>query len=309
MKIKITYLFAITILMLSCEKEADNKVSVTSLEIDNITYHSVLFRGEISNLGSGISDHGVIYNLVANPDDEIEQSLGEFSNAGRFIAMVDNLIAGCEYSIKAYIVENDQYFYGEALHFTTEIGVPIIEQYSDPRVECKSAILTASIIDQGSSIIEAGFYLSTEANFELQNAQKFISENHGSLSVLVEPLLENTSYYYKAFASNNEGITYSDEVSFSTYECPYIEITLTEDDYNLYTETSKYQNFDIRSGSTPGTDFPKLIEMIGYMLETNHSAINDQQYLVTYNYFDGENGVNSITVIKYSDRWEEVGTY
>lgn len=86
---------------------------------------------------------------------------------------------------------------------------------------------------------------------------------------------------------------------------PAIKITLGADDYALYSETSKYSNFDLRGSVPPGTDRAKLIEMIGGMLDANHSPVENQQYLVTYAYYDGSNGTDSIRMIKTGGVWAE----
>ena len=87
---------------------------------------------------------------------------------------------------------------------------------------------------------------------------------------------------------------------------PAIKITLTAADYALYPASAKYGNFDLRSGKTPGTDRDKLIEMITGMLDTNYSIVEDQQYLVTYNYYDGSSGATTIRLIKKAGTWSEV---
>jgi len=86
---------------------------------------------------------------------------------------------------------------------------------------------------------------------------------------------------------------------------PAIKITLGSADYALYPETSKYSNFDLRGSIAPGTDRAKLVEMIGGMLDANHNAVENQQYLVKYAYYDGSNGVTTIRVIKETGAWKE----
>jgi hypothetical protein len=81
---------------------------------------------------------------------------------------------------------------------------------------------------------------------------------------------------------------------------PALKITLGTDDYNMYPETGRYQNFDTRS-----TDDAKLIEMIGAMLDANHNAVDDQQYLVTYAYYDGGNGIKTVRLIRTAGVWSE----
>ena len=69
--------------------------------------------------------------------------------------------------------------------------------------------------------------------------------------------------------------------------------------------TAKYSNFDLRSGSVPGTDHAKLIEMVGAMLDANHSPVDDQQYLASFAFYDGSNGIGTIRLVRSAGVWSE----
>lgn len=107
---------------------------------------------------------------------------------------------------------------------------------------------------------------------------------------------------------------------------PAIKITLGTEDYAINDNTSKYNNFDLRSGKTPGAiafetndngeyvldangkrkpnaEMLLFIEMVGEMLDANHSPVADQQYLVSYAYYDGSNGVGTTRLIKENGTW------
>ena len=108
------------------------------------------------------------------------------------------------------------------------------------------------------------------------------------------------------YSLNDEDITQS-----YWWADPAVKITLTSADYDLFPGdgsaggTARYGNFDLRSGNVPGPDTAKLIEMIGEMLDTNHNAVENQQYLVTYAYYDGSNGTETIRLIKEDGVWYE----
>lgn len=86
---------------------------------------------------------------------------------------------------------------------------------------------------------------------------------------------------------------------------PAIKITLGPDDYASNEFTSNYGNFDLRSGQTPGTDEEMLVDMIGEMLDLNHNAVENQQYLVSYVYYDGSSGSATVRIIKEGGVWKE----
>lgn len=98
----------------------------------------------------------------------------------------------------------------------------------------------------------------------------------------------------------------ADDISKSYWWAdPAIKIALGSADYAINEYTSKYSNFDLRSGQTPGTDRDMLVSMIGEMLDANHNPVENQQYLVSYAYYDGSNGVGTIRVIKEGGTWKE----
>lgn len=107
------------------------------------------------------------------------------------------------------------------------------------------------------------------------------------------------------FALNKTDITQS-----YWWADPAIKITLTGNDYALYPGdgdaggTARYGNFDLRSGKIPGTNTAKLIEMLGGMLDANYNAKENQQYLVTYAYYDGSSGSKTIRIIKQGGAWK-----
>lgn len=114
----------------------------------------------------------------------------------------------------------------------------------------------------------------------------------------------------------SEELNYSlneDDITLSYWWAdPALKIALSSADYALFPGsgsdggTAQYGNFDLRSGNIPGTDRAALAEMIGEMLDTNHGAVENQQYLVSYDYYDGSNGVANIRLMKTGGVWSEV---
>ncbi len=157
----------------------------------------------------------------------------------------------------------------------------------------------------------------------LEDLAKYATENGTAPIVYAATVYQNFNDEYAVFLyggmnwavkesvmPRSEELSYKldkDDISQSTWKAdPAIKITLNADDYALFDETSRYLNFDLRSGQTPGTDRNKLVEMIGTMLDTNYDAVDDQQYLVTYAYYDGSSGTDMIRVVKTGGVWSEV---
>lgn len=86
---------------------------------------------------------------------------------------------------------------------------------------------------------------------------------------------------------------------------PAIKITLTDADYASDELTSKYKNFDLRAGA-PYADPAARAVALGNMVELNHGPVVDnQQYLVTYVYYDGSRGEASDRIVRVVGEWQQ----
>lgn len=116
---------------------------------------------------------------------------------------------------------------------TPEIGFPsCVEQNSS------MATLKASIVSLNcSNIIQRGFFYSTQNDFadgngtmlyesvNMTQADDYIMDING--------LQANTTYYFKAFATNSVGISYSGQQSFTTLATGVLPATLTVNPYGM----------------------------------------------------------------------------
>ncbi|MDA1318071.1 MAG: BspA family leucine-rich repeat surface protein, partial [Bacteroidetes bacterium] len=73
---------------------------------------------------------------------------------------------------------------------------------------------------------EQGFVYSTEIQPTLEDIQ--VNVNGTNISTTIEGLTPNTTYYVRAFLTNNLGDFYGDEVSFSTTDIPCDVVYLDE---------------------------------------------------------------------------------
>ena len=75
---------------------------------------------------------------------------------------------------------------------------------------------------------EQGFVYSTEIQPTLEDTQVIV--NGTSISTTIEGLTPNTTYYVRAFLTNNFGDFYGDEISFSTTDitCDAVQLIATQ---------------------------------------------------------------------------------
>lgn len=73
------------------------------------------------------------------------------------------------------------------------------------------------VADNGYRVIERGFVYSTSENPDLDNAARFESgRGLGQYSATVRGLESNTTYHFKAYATNSQGTSYGEELTFTT---------------------------------------------------------------------------------------------
>ncbi|MGM0945385.1 MAG: MBG domain-containing protein [Bacteroidota bacterium] len=100
---------------------------------------------------------------------------------------------------------------------SVSIQTSIASTITSNSAELGGEIITTSESDQAACITEYGVVYSTTTNPDISDFKVVMSSGEGSFSELVTGLQLNTTYYVKAFATNQNGFTtYGDEVAFTT---------------------------------------------------------------------------------------------
>ena len=103
---------------------------------------------------------------------------------------------------------------------------PVLESTEPVVLSTTSAIIGGNIITSGGlEITERGVYWGTEMKPELTGYQVQLGTGIGLFTYLLEDLTPSTTYYFIAYASNNEGTSFGEELSFCTRLLPTV-ITL-----------------------------------------------------------------------------------
>ena len=164
------------------------------------------------NGGDKIIECGFYYGTSENT--EIKKSLGDNSLSALKLVLT-NLKESTTYYYKAYATNSKGTSYGEVLNFTT---LPNIEfsNVSVSNITPTTASVVYSISLAGKTITETGVEYSTQSNFN--NAiQSIGSIVHGTVSIELSSLSENTQYYIRPYTILNSSYkTVGNRVSFGT---------------------------------------------------------------------------------------------
>ncbi|MFN8209178.1 MAG: fibrobacter succinogenes major paralogous domain-containing protein [Bacteroidales bacterium] len=203
---------------------------INTTPISNLTGTSVQTGGTITNSGgASITSRGVCWNTTGNPTIANFKTTNG-TGSGSFSASLSTLSMGTTYYLKAYATNSLGTGYGEEIQFTTP-SLPVVSTSPITAVSWETATSGGNITNNGGAeIIERGVYWSSSSSTPGPGDNKTMDGNGaGVYTSLLTGLLENTTYYVRAYAVNSAGISYGESRNFKTGTAP-----LTDIDGNSY---------------------------------------------------------------------------
>lgn len=222
--ISLTYIIALILLVISCEKFEPKPPEGTSnkieLENDTISISSttVSVSGKIISTGNNsIRKYGHCWSTNNNPDTSSNKS--EFSNIAEveFTSNLVNLAPGSTYFVKAYAIFEYDVAYSEVFTVSTPTSEPIIVTKNITNIVSNSATSGGTVISNGGEEITAkGICWSTESNPTLDDSYTSDGTGSNEFESTISDLTPGITYYVRAYATNLNGTGFGNEISFQT---------------------------------------------------------------------------------------------
>ncbi len=166
--------------------------------------------------GSQISECGFCWSTINKPS-LANKKIYTGEKSGIISVELSELSANTNYYVWAYGINKIDTTYSDRIILTTRDGVT---RFSDPVLSSNgttTAIFNGAITDNaGSPVTECGFSWHSSLNPAEEFQQKATAINNGAFSCTLFGLTSETMYYVRAYAKNGVGISYSNEVSFTT---------------------------------------------------------------------------------------------
>lgn len=191
--------------------------SVSDVTVSGVGTHQAICSSSILDNGNtSISDCGFCYSTTANPTiDDMRVSYGKPAG-NTFSKNITGLTENTTYHVRAYAINELGVAYGKDKEFTTvAITLPTLSSVTVNGKEGEGeADFSAVITSDGNGIItECGFVYSTHEMPTLTD-NKILSESKQNLTSSVKNLKVGTRYYVRAFATNEKGTAYGQQISF-----------------------------------------------------------------------------------------------
>ena len=227
------------------EKESFKTVGkpiVVTKDVGGITKSSAVLSGSVTNndAANKIKERGFCWSKNPNPTiSGSHNNNGSSSGTGTtgFSYNLTNLTSGTKYYVRTYIVTDFGVLYGNEKSFVTtgeqpeepeepeepeqpEIVLPTVTTNSVTNITENSAICGGNVTsDGGGTVIARGVCWSETSEPKINNLYSEESSDGmgtGSFTSSLTNLKSNTTYYVRAYATNEKGTSYGEVKSFVT---------------------------------------------------------------------------------------------
>ncbi len=192
-------------------------VDVYTAEITDITANTAIGGVSVTDLGgANLESCGICWGTTSTPT--LSNAFVEGGTMpGTYICRMANLTSGMKYYVRAYAKTENGTTYGGLKSFTTKSGMPKITT-TMPTVTA-TTITSGGIItsNDGGPIEACGICYSTTNN-QPEKSDGYVSSSDisNNFSVVLSGLARNTTYYIRAFATNNNGTAYGNVQTATT---------------------------------------------------------------------------------------------
>lgn len=208
------------------EVAVEAKPTVTVENVSDITSDRATLHGTIVSVGSSkVTRYGFCWSEQPNPTIENSYcTLGDTSNPTAFESTISNLKSETKYYFRSYAENSVGITYSEKEQSFTTTGLPtlpIVASVSIEEITSTSAVAKGVITSLGNvaKITHYGFVWSISARPTLENAKyNDIGEcdRPQSYTSQIHDLDAHTLYYIRAYAINEKGTAYGEDLTFTT---------------------------------------------------------------------------------------------
>jgi uncharacterized protein (TIGR02145 family) len=198
-----------------------NEVTLPEVTTDapyDIGTNSATCGGNVISDGGGeVTMRGVCWSIAADPVITNTHT-SDGSGTGSFTSNLTGLSINSEYFVRAYATNSAGTAYGNQVSFITEKTKPVLTTGEIGLLTDKSVRIGGNITsDGGAEIVERGICWNITQNPDIYDNKIPAVTGISEFFCDIEGLLPNTVYHCRAFATNEIGTSYGDDMEFKTY--------------------------------------------------------------------------------------------
>ena len=203
----------------SCKEETPAPtMSITTNAVDNVTGTSAICGGNITGTNDGyISARGVCWSISQNPTTSYSKTI-DGSGTGSFTSSITELYANRIYYVRAYATNENGTSYSEQFTFTTATGLPAVTTNSVSNITATTATCGGNVTDDAGYAVTARGVCWHDYYTDPTTSQNKTVDGSGTgpFTSNITGLKANTTYYVRAYVTNQHGTTYGERMTFKT---------------------------------------------------------------------------------------------
>ncbi len=195
-------------------------------DVTDITNETAIGSGDVTDDGGeAVTARGLVWGPYGT-GPTLEDNVGfteEGSGTGAFTSSMTSLVRFTQYSLRAYATNSAGTAYGSIGYFKTLPGPPAITTTALSEITAHTAMSGGVIADVGGADgAYAGIVWSLSPNPDISNNDGYVgfynqfTAQNNIVDALLSGLDALTTYYVRAWATNDYGTTYGEEKSFTT---------------------------------------------------------------------------------------------
>ena len=216
-----------------------DKPSVETVNVDNITMNSATVEGNVTNDGgSAVTQRGICYSIYENPTMSDSIRLAG-TGIGRYYCEMTNLTNATTYYIRAFATNSEGTSFGEVITMRT-VEHPMLPTVTTDEVSditLNTAVCGGNVLSDGfAEITERGICYATHEEPTVFDFKVSGGTGLGLFQCRMSGLETLTTYYVRAYAKNSEGYAYGNEVEFVTADETFLPEVVTHEitDFNHF---------------------------------------------------------------------------
>ncbi|MCR5040274.1 MAG: hypothetical protein K6A94_13185 [Bacteroidales bacterium] len=204
----------------SFDAKAPELPVVTTNTVTDISWTTAIGGGNVtSDGGTEVTERGICWGTSHNPDlnNGFSHLAASSASTGSFTCSLTGLNPNTKYYVRAYATNSKGTSYGDEKDFTTQaLQKPTVTTSQVTDVTQTTATGGGNVTsDGGDPVTERGIYFGTSPNPAATGTKLVASSaGTGSFTCTMTGLVEGTTYYVCAYATNGQGTSYGSEKNF-----------------------------------------------------------------------------------------------
>lgn len=191
--------------------------SITTTALTGVTQTTAALGGNITDDGGApITLRGICYSSTNKVPTILDSKTADGTGTGIFSSALSTLLPLTTYYACAYATNSVGTAYGNVISFATLTNLPGLTTNTVGSIDCSSGIGGGNVIsDGGSPITSRGVcWSNTNANPTVLDSRTVSGTGLGAFTSNIVSLIAGFTYYVRAYATNANGTTYGNMVSF-----------------------------------------------------------------------------------------------